>query len=123
MTEPIWTSPQVVPAIHECLLADHGGAAGVRDTALVESALAWPRQLYACTESDLAALAAAHAAGIIQNHPFIDGNKRTGFLTAYVFLARNGLELRASEIDATEAVLALTAGEISEGQFALWLPG
>lgn len=121
MREPVWISSAVVLALQERLLADHGGSAGIRDAALLESALARPRHLYAYGEPDLPALAASCAAGIIQNHPFVDGNKRTGFMTAYVFLARNGLELSASEADATQAVLALAAGNLTEEEFAQWL--
>ncbi|MCP5116535.1 MAG: type II toxin-antitoxin system death-on-curing family toxin, partial [bacterium] len=101
--------------------ADHGGSAGIRDAALLDSALARPRHLYAYDEPDLPAMAASYAAAIIRNHPFIDGNKRTGFMTAYTFLARNGLELNASEADATQAVIALAASDLTEAQFARWL--
>lgn len=111
----------VVLAMHARLLAEHGGAPGVRDAAMLESALARPRQLLAYGDPDLCELAAACAAGIVGNHPFVDGNKRTGFMAAFVFLARNGMRLVASEIDATHIVTALAAGELDEATFAAWL--
>ena len=121
MREPVWVSSAGVLALQEHLIAEHGGAAGVRDAALLESALARPRHLYAYGKPDLPALAACYVAGINQNHPFVDGNKRTGFMVAYVFLVRNGLELTASEANATQAVLALAAGDLAEDEFAQWL--
>jgi death-on-curing protein len=111
----------VVLAMHGRLLAEHGGAPGVRDAAMLESVLARPRQLLAYSDPDLCELAAAYAAGIVRNHPFVDGNKRTGFMTAFVFLARNGMRLVASEIDAAHIVTALAAGELDEATFAAWL--
>ncbi len=101
MREPIWIRQDVIVSIHERLLADHGGPPGIRDWGLLESALARPRQILAYGEPDLADLAAAYAAGIVRNHPFVDGNKRSGFMAAYVFLACNGLELNATEGAAT----------------------
>ena len=90
MSEPVWLDSNVILAMHGRLLADHGGAPGLRDAALLESALARPRQVYSYRSVDIAALAAAYAAGVIRNHPFVDGNKRIGFMAAYVFLACNG---------------------------------
>ena len=121
MSEPVWLSALVVLALHERLLADHGGSTGIRDADLLESALARPRQMHAYAYPDLSALAPAYANGIVRNHPFIDGNKRTAFMAAYVFLARNGLGLTASEADATHAVVGLAAGELTEEEFAGWL--
>lgn len=126
MTEPtpapLWVERRVVLAIYEQLLAEHGGAAGVRDEGLLDSALARSRQLLAYGDDpDLADLAAAYAAGIVRNHPFVDGNKRAGFMTAYVFLARNGRPLAASEAEAVQAVLDLAAGAMDETAFAAWL--
>jgi death-on-curing protein len=121
MKEPIWVLPSVVSAMHEMMLAKHGGSGGVRDQGLLESALARPQQIFHYGEPDLAELGAAYMAGIVRNHPFIDGNKRTGFMTGYVFLTRNGLDLEAPEADATQMVLALAAGELTESQFAAWL--
>lgn len=121
MSEPIWLRTDVILAIHERLLADHGGLAGLRDPGLLDAALARPRQLLAYGSPDLCALAAAYAVGLVRNHPFIDGNKRIALMSAYVFLARHGLTLIAREDDATQAVLQLAAGDMQEAQFAQWL--
>jgi len=121
MIEPVWVSPDVVLAIHERLLADHGGAVGLRGAAMLESVLAIPHRLFSHGEPDLAESAAAYVAAVVRNHPFLDGNKRTAFLTAYIFLTRNGLNLTAGEVDATHAALALAGGEVSVGHFAQWL--
>ena len=107
--------------MHDLLLAEHGGATGIRDPGLLDSALARPRQLHAYGEPDTCDMAAAYAAGIIRNHPFVDGNKRTGFMSAYVFLALNGLQLTAAEVDVVRVVTLLAADEIDETAFAAWL--
>ena len=107
--------------MHERLLAEHGGAAGIRDPGLLDSALARPRQLHAYGEPDTCDMAAAYAAGIIRNHPFVDGNKRTGFMSAYLFMAEKGLQLRASEVEVVQTVTLLAAREIDEAEFAAWL--
>ena len=121
MTQPIWVLRSVVDAMHDMQLAEHGGASGIRDEGLLESALARPVNAHAYGEVDLSALAASYAYGIACNHPYIDGNKRTAFLAAYVFLSINGLELVADEVDATTAMLSVAAGESSEDAFARWL--
>jgi len=121
MKEPIWLELNVVLALHNRLLAEHGGPEGLRDLGLLESALARPRQVYHYSEPDLALLAATYVAGILRNHPFVDGNKRTGFMAGYVFLARNNLQLTAPEPEAAQSVLALAAGELTEETFANWL--
>lgn len=121
MNEPVWVRQDVIIATHERVLADHGGESGIRDPGLLESALARPQQIHAYGDPDLATLAAAYASGIIRNHPFLDGNKRVGFMAAYVFLACNGLNLTATEVAATQAVLDLAAGKLTEDQFAQWL--
>lgn len=121
MTEPAWVAESVVRSMHGLLLAEHGGTPGVRDEGLLDSALARPQQLLAYAEPNLFELATAYASGIIRNHPFIDGNKRTGFMTAFVFLARNGEQLIASEVEATYMVTALAAGELTEDEFTNWL--
>jgi len=118
---PVWVPETVVLAMHGRLLAEHGGGRGVRDAASLNSALARPQQLLAYGEPDLCDLAAAYASGIVRNHPFVDGNKRTAFMTAYVFLARNGLRLLASEIDAAQIMIALAADELGEAELASWL--
>ena len=93
----------------------------MRDEGLLESALARPRQIFAYSNCDLLQLAAAYVTGIVRNHPFVDGNKRSGFMTGYVFLERNGFDFTASEADAAQAVLELAAGTIEETGFALFL--
>ncbi len=122
MKEPLWIDEADALTVHDYLLALDGGAAGLRDRASLQSALARPRQCYAyATAPDIAELAAACTAGIIGNHPFIDGNKRTGFVAGVLFLEINGYRFTASEEDATQAVLDLAAGVIEETQFAAWL--
>jgi death on curing protein len=118
---PIWVLPSVVEATHDAQCAEHGGALGTRDVGSLDSGLARPRNLHAYAETDLCALAAAYASGIVRNHPFIDGNKRTAFLAAYVFLGLNGLDLTADEADAAAAMLSLASGDIREDAFAEWL--
>lgn len=119
--EVVWLQRQVVDALHDRLLAEHGGSSGVRDEGLLQSALARPQNAEAYGETDICALAALYAHGIVRNHPFVDGNKRTGFMAAFVFLARNGRRLTAPEDDATQTMMALAAGEIDEHAFAAWL--
>ncbi len=120
MTSPTWrwVSEAVVLAIHDEQIAQHGVGAGVRDMALVQSALARPENLDAYGEPDAAALAAAHAFGIAHNPGFIDGNKRTAFVVANVFLLDHGHDLTASDTDAVTTTVSLTAGEIDEAGFA-----
>ena len=108
-------------AMHERLLADHGGSLGLRDPGLLDSALARARQLYAYGKPDTCDLAAAYAAGIIRNRPFVDGNKRTGFMSAYLFMAENGLQLTVPEVEVVQIVTLLDASEIDEAAFASWL--
>lgn len=108
-------------AIHEEQLAEHGGADGVRDIGLLESPLARPQDLLAYGKPDFADLAAAYAAGVARNHPFADGNKRTAWMLAVVFLDLNGLDLDADIVDALQAMLALAEGRIDEKAFAAWM--
>lgn len=103
------------------MLQRFGGLDGVRDEGLLESALNRPRHLFAYGSPSLPELAAAYAAGIVQNHPFIDGNKRTGFMAAALFLEVNGLSFQAPEIEVVERTLALAAGAIEEAEYAAWL--
>jgi death-on-curing protein len=103
------------------MLALHGGAAGVRDSGLLESALARPRHQFAYASPSIIEMAAAYTGGIVQNHPFIDGNKRTGFVIGILFLEMNGLAFTASETEAAQAVLELAAGSIDETGFAAFL--
>ena len=121
MKQAIWVARQTVDGLHTDLLAEHGGAPGLRDEGLLESALARPRQIFAYSICDLPRWAAAYVTGIVRNHPFVDGNKRTGFMTGYVFLERNGLHFTASQAEAAQAVLELAAGTIDETGFALFL--
>lgn len=121
MTEPVWIAKLEVLAIHDRQLAEHGGTAGIRDIGLLESAIARAQQLYAHGDPDIFDLAAACTVGIVRNYPFVDGNKRTGFVTGILFIQLNGRRFTASEPNATQAVLDLTAGEMSEAEFAAWL--
>ncbi len=122
MTEPSWIEEQDALALHDRLLALHGGAAGVRDPTLLKSALARPRQIDAYADApDRIDLAAAYTAGIVRNHPFIDGNKRTGFVVGILFLELNGYTFTASEEDATQAVLELAAGTLDEAGYTDFL--
>jgi death on curing protein len=122
MKEPLWIDLRDALALHDRLLALDVGASGVRSQALLESALARPKQLYAYGDSpDVVDLAAAYTFGIVRNHPFVDGNKRTGFVIGVLFLELNGYRFTASEEDATEAVLQLAAGELSEAEFTKWM--
>lgn len=120
-TEPRWLGVDSVLVMHEEQLAEHGGASGIRDLGLLESALARPRNAWSYGESDFIALGVLYAAAIMRNHPFVDGNKRTGFLAAYAFLYVNGIEIVASEADVIVQCLALAANEIDEAEFAAWL--
>jgi death-on-curing protein len=107
--------------MHDEQIAEHGGGGGVRDLGLLDSALARPRNAWSYGQSDLVALGALYAAGIMRNHPFIDGNKRTGFLAAYAFLYVNGVEIVADEAEVVAQCLSLAASEIDEAEFAAWL--
>ncbi len=118
--EPEWIPLGVALAIHERQLAEHGGGLGVRDEGLIESALARPVNSWHYGEADMASLAAAYAYGVARNHPFVDGNKRTAWVLARLFLRLNGVEIRFETGDAIRIMLALAAGEISEGQLAAW---
>jgi death on curing protein len=116
-----WLGLEDALAIHGAVLAEHGGPAGIRDFGLLDSALARPRQLHAYGSPDIDQTGAAYAAGIIRNHPFVDGNKRTGFVLSVLFLELNGKDFLASEDGAAAAVLALASDELSEEMFAAWL--
>jgi death-on-curing protein len=119
--EPVWLNRQDCLAIHEIMLSQHGGLAGVRDEGLLESALSKPQNLFAFSSPTLAQMAASYAAGIIQNHPFLDGNKRTGFMLAATFLELNGRTLAATEESVVERTLALASGRLPQAQYAEWL--
>jgi len=116
-----WVGDNSVLAIHDEQIAEHGGLAGVRDPSLLLSALARPRNLAAYSNPDLADLAAAYAAGIARNHAFLDGNKRTAWVVAEVFLLKNGFELTASDGDGVQAMLAVADGTMPEVKLAAWI--
>ena len=121
MSRWIWLDPAVLQAVHEEQLAEHGGASGTRDAGLFESALARPENLAAYGEPDAAALAAAYGWGLARNHPFVDGNKRTAFVAAELFLMLNGHELAADDAACVLTMLAVASGEMSEDAFAAWI--
>lgn len=121
MSDPRWLRLEVVLAVHEQQIAEHGGAPGLRDRGLLESALARPQQKAAYGEPDLADLAAAYAFGIARNHPFVDGNKRVAFVALELFLRINGLELVADDAACLAVMLDLAAGELEEEALAEWI--
>ena len=116
-----WVDKQALLLLHDESLAEHGGAAGIRDEGLLEPALGRPLNLDAYGKPDFADLAASYAIGLAKNHAFVDGNKRTAFLAAGVFLHLNGYRLGVSQVDATLTMLAVAAGELGEAGFAAWL--
>ena len=116
-----WIDKRALLLLHGESLAEHGGAAGMRDEGLLESALARAKNLAAYGEPDVAALAAAYGSGISRHHPFVDGNKRAAFLSVGLFLALNAYRLAATQAEATVAVLSLAAGELDKAEFAGWL--
>jgi death-on-curing protein len=123
MSEPRWIHESVVRAIHLRQLAEHGGLEGVRDEGLLSSALARPLNLFAYGDPkpDLAALAAAYAFGVIKNHPFVDGNKRTGYVLCRTFLKLNGCDIDATEVEKYQTFLGAADGTLSEKQLADWV--
>jgi len=125
MDEPIWISMDLIMAIHDRQLAEHGGSSGVRDYGMLESALARPEQKFAYggVETDMIDLAAAYAFGLSRNHPFIDGNKRTAAVACEVFLELNGYSLVASDEDLYPVFIGLAAGEVDEIGLTEWLRG
>ncbi len=123
MKEPLWIDERDALVLHERLLALHGGTAGLRDAGLLKSALARPRQHFAYASADIIDMAAVYTAGIVRNHPFADGNKRTGFVLGILFLELNGYRFTASEEDAAQAVLGLAAGTLDETGYSSFLRG
>ena len=121
MKEPIWINAADVHAFHLEMLAMFGGLAGVRDEGLLDSALNRPKHLFFYEEATLFDLAASYALGLVKNHPFLDGNKRVGFMTAALFLEVNGLRFEALEEEVVLHTLALAAGEIDQTAYATWL--
>lgn len=116
----VWIDAETARAIHAEQIAEHGGPAGVRDPAGLDSAMARARNLAAYGEPDAAALAAAYAYGIARDHPFVDGNKRTAAVVSETFLMLNGWTLDASDAELVVAFQALAAGELSEAELGDW---
>jgi death on curing protein len=116
-----WVDRRALELLHDESLAEHGGASGLRDEGLLESALARPLNLAAYGQPDAHDLAAAYGVGLAKNHPFVDGNKRAAFLAVGLFLALNGWRLTASQADATLTMLAVAAGQTDDATFARWL--
>lgn len=122
MPEPVWIDKRDALTLHDRLLALHGGAAGLRDDGLLQSALARPQQHFAYAEgAGIVQLAALYTAGIVRNHPFIDGNKRTGFVLGVLFLELNGYVFTASEVNAAQAVIALASSALDETGYMAFL--
>ena len=121
MKAPYWLTLAECLVLHDMMMSQYGGIAGVRDENMLNSALARPQQLFAYGKPSMAEMAASCAVGIIKNHPFLDGNKRTGFMLGAAFLECNGFEFHASEADAALRTLAVAAGEMSEKEYAAWL--
>jgi death-on-curing protein len=120
--EPVWIDERDALTLHDRLLALHGGAVGLRDDGLLKSALARPQQHFAYAESpDIVDMAAAYTSGIVRNHPFVDGNKRTGFVVGVLFLELNGYRFNASEEDAAQMVLELASGNLEEAGYIAFL--
>ena len=119
--KPEWVLPETVLTLHEQLLAEFGGLSGVRDAGLLNSAMARPQNLLAYGQPDSFDLAASYGFGIVKNHPFNDGNKRTGFAVAVLFLELDGYRFQAAEADATIRTLALAAGAMNEAEYSAWL--
>ncbi|WP_339030970.1 type II toxin-antitoxin system death-on-curing family toxin [Bradyrhizobium symbiodeficiens] len=121
MSEPFWLTRRIIIAIHDEQLAIHGGAGGLRDEGMLDSALDRPRNKWAYENADLPELAAAYAFGIARNHPFVDGNKRTSLLALYTFLGINGVDYVVPEAEAAAIILSLAAGEVSEESLTRWI--
>ena len=117
----VWIERLVLLAVHDEQLVEHGGAVGLRDAGLFDSALARPLNLAAYAEPDVADLAAAYGVGLAKNHPFVDGNKRTAFVAMELFLVLNGYKLLATDADCVLTMLAVAAGQMDEATFARWL--
>jgi death-on-curing protein len=117
----VWVTQDILLAVHDEQIAEHGGGTGLRDAGLLASAIAGPQHLVVYGEPDAAQLAAAYAFGVARNHPFVDGNKRTAYVAAELFLALNGIALTADDAGATLTMLQLAAGDMSEEAYAGWL--
>jgi death on curing protein len=121
VSEPIWLRKDIVLALHRRLLAEHGGAEGIRDEGLLESALARPRQHHAYGQPDVVALAAGYGVALIRNHAFVDGNKRIATMATILFLDVNGWDFMAAEPEVASMFESLAAGSMEEAVFLAWL--
>jgi death-on-curing protein len=121
MKAPYWLTRGECLLLHDMMLEQYGGCSGIRDEGLLDSALARPQQLYHYGKPTIPEMAATYTAGIVKNHPFLDGNKRTGFMMGAGFLERNGYEFIAAEAEVVIRTLALAAGELSKADYAAWL--
>jgi death-on-curing protein len=117
----VWLTRELLLAVHDEQIAEHGGASGIRDMGLLESAIARPLNHAGYVEADLAELGALYALAIARNHPFADGNKRTAFVALETFLVLNGLELTAGDAEATVMMLDMAAGTVSDATFIEWV--
>jgi death on curing protein len=117
----VWLSPQLILAIHDEQLAEHGGSVGLRDPGLMDSALARPLNRAGYGDPDIAELAAVYALAIAQNHPFVDGNKRTAYVALEVFLRLNGCRFAVGDAEAVVVMLAMAAGELPDDEFIAWV--
>ncbi|MFL5253188.1 MAG: type II toxin-antitoxin system death-on-curing family toxin [Rhodopila sp.] len=117
----VWLSPQLILAIHDEQLAEHGGSIGLRDPGLLDSALARPLNRAGYGDPDIAELAAVYALAIAQNHPFVDGNKRTAYVALEVFLRLNGCRFAVGDAEAVVMMLAMAAGELPDDEFIAWV--
>jgi len=122
MIEPIWINRRALLYLHSASLTTFGGSTGIRDAGLLDSALAPPRNRFHYDQgSDLAVLAASYGFGLAKNHPFVDGNKRAAFHAIGLFLAINGCEFRAGQVDSIQTLIALASGELNEEELAAWI--
>jgi len=121
MKEPKWITIEACQIIHGILISDYGGDTRIRDHGRLESALARPQNLFLYQKANLPQLAAAYAAGIVEGHPFVDGNKRTGFILAALFLEINGLKFNAPEVEVVVQTVGLASGKVTETSYAQWL--
>ncbi|HWG05389.1 MAG TPA: type II toxin-antitoxin system death-on-curing family toxin [Beijerinckiaceae bacterium] len=121
MSEPKWLTSEMIVAIHEAQLIEHGGGSGLRDLGMLESALERPRNKWTYENVDLASLAAAYGYAMAKNHPFIDGNKRTALMAIFTFLGLNDIDFDVLEAEFATIILALAAGEVSEESLGRWI--
>jgi len=121
MNEPVWITREDCLAYHESLLERFGGLSGIRDESLLDSAINRPKHLFAYGKPSIFQMAASYAHGIVKNHPFLDGNKRAGFIAAALFIETNGYRFQAPEEEAVLETLSLAASETSEEAYATWL--